>query len=692
MKRWPLHTTYFWERAPFFRILLPLAAGIAGYEYGWLSLNVLPIFILLLIVLAGYVVTALIKNRNNAVSFIDSCLLCSVLFLVGWLLCYQHDVRNNKQWFGKSIGDSEAFTARIKNDPAEKDRTWKLEVDMLNSMSNSIVKEVKGKAFVYLYKDGLPLTYKKGDTILLQNKFTPIKNAGNPFEFDYARYCARNNIYYQAFLPIEETAIYCHGSEEELKWTERAHTLCAAQLQHYVKDTITLGLLQAILIGENVNLDNELRQAYSDTGIVHIIAISGSHISFFFFVIAVLFSWIKNRKYKWLQYFIALPLIWFYVLMAGAPPSAVRAAMMFSILGIGFSLQKSANSLNYLLAAAVLLLCAEPMWLFSAGFQLSFVAVLSLILFYRPVYQLVSPVNKITRLLWGAIAASLAAEILIAPLVVYYFHLFPVSFIVANLAAYFFMGVVMIAGMLIILLSFIPVVASSLAAWTVFIVGYFNQLVGSLQQLNPKSFTYLVLNGAEVIILYLAIAGIAVFLMNKKKAGVYVGLGAFCVLLVLLCRNEWVALKQERLVVYNINRVSHAELIKGKRYHVLNTDSVNPRSKYYSIQPAHTAWKAYREAAKTDNKELIAVAGQTVLFLNDPPRNQQELPVDYLIINYPYKEVVAGQLNELFSPKKMVISGNYSRKRTAEWKEACRQLGVTLHATSTDGAFILESL
>src|SRR5690606_846697 len=133
--------------------------------------------------------------------------------------------------------------------------------------------------------------------------------------------------------------------------------------------------------------------------------------------------------------------------------------------------QKTSNSLNQLLAAATLLLCAQPMWLFAVGFQLSFVAVLSLILFYQPVYRLLSPVPKIARALWGAMAASIAAEVLIAPLVIYYFHLFPSMFIVANVAAYLFMGFLMVAGMLIIALSAFPAVAGAIAWVVTFLAG-----------------------------------------------------------------------------------------------------------------------------------------------------------------------------------------------------------------------------
>src|SRR5690606_29242173 len=191
---------------PFFRILLPIAAGIIAYEFSWLP--VLPMYLLAAVFffLLAFIITGAIRKRNQLTDYSSFISLYAFIFLTGWLLCYLYDARNHKDYMGHV--QAAAFTARITNTPAEKNKTWKLEVSILNGIHGQAITPATGKAFVYLYKDGMPFPYSKGDTIIVANRFVPVKNAGNPFEFDYARYCARNNIYLQAFMPIDETTIY----------------------------------------------------------------------------------------------------------------------------------------------------------------------------------------------------------------------------------------------------------------------------------------------------------------------------------------------------------------------------------------------------------------------------------------------------------------------------------------------------
>ena len=321
-----------------------------------------------------------------------------------------------------------------------------------------------GKALVYIYKDAAPLNLGKGDLVLLPADWKPIANAGNPYEFDYARFAGRQNIYFRQFISRDEMVVAEKAALPRHSWTDRFHAWSMKQLETHVPDKKALGLLQAMLIGDEVNLDEELLQSYSETGIVHIIAISGSHVTVFFLLVSGLLFWIRHKKYHWIKYLLALPLVWLYILMAGAPPSAIRAGFMFSLLGLGFILGRNRNPLNQLFAAAFLMLLADPSWLFTIGFQLSFTAVLSLVLFYKRTLLLIQPRNILLKNTWSVMAASLAAEILVAPLVIYYFHLLPAAFLVANVFAYLFMGLVLIAGTAIILFSWLPPLAKAASA------------------------------------------------------------------------------------------------------------------------------------------------------------------------------------------------------------------------------------
>ena len=689
MKHWPLNKAWFWETAPFFRVLVPFVAGIICFDKGWFAPIGSGSFVFI-IAFAFILVLAIIFSgkTTKGLHLATFALVFIMLLSAGAGVSFLSDVRNDNNWFGNDLSNGNTYLARITDIPTEKEHSWKVPLNMISSVNNGKVVPATGHAFLYLYKDASPMLLHKGDSILVPGKWHPIKNAGNPFEFDYATYCRRNGLFYQQTCSVNEIRLYSTNDPGTISLLEKAHDFCMLQLNKYITEPTTKGLIQAMILGDEVNLDEELRQSYADTGIIHIIAISGGNVAIFFVAISFLLWWLRHKQHLWIKYAIALPLVWFYVLMAGAAPSAIRAAIMFSLLAFAVMLEKNNNSLNQLFATAFLLLCAEPMWLFSVGFQLSFVAVLSLILFYKPVYAWLSPVNKATQLLWGTAAASIAAEVLVAPLVVYYFHTFPLLFVVANAVAYLFMSVVLIMGMGVIVLSFLPAVSNMIGRAIVGIVTVFDKIVVWLQGLSPRSFHFLVLNGIELCILYVVIGGFTVFLMKKQKAALFTGLCACCLLFLSFCGNEWSRLHQQRLVVYNTTKVNHTELIRNDMYVLINTDTSARKKINYVVTPAHTGWQAWKQDTPASS-DIFSVRGKTVLVLKDDIITDKQFPVDILVIDsIPNPDIP--KLHNIFSPSLIVLGNGYSAKQQEKLIRMCEQESITCHSVSLNGAFVLN--
>lgn len=642
------------------------------------------------ICIASFAFTAFKKYKCDPVKTVHFCALTISLVCLAWLHCYYGDIRNDRNWFGNKT-NSDFFIARITGAPAEKERTYKLPIQVTGAMEGKHYSPACGNAFIYVYKDEDSAKWHEGDELLIPNNWTPIKNSGNPFEFDYATYCARNNIYYQQFLPSNDIVLYKSGSIADLSFAKRVHIWCNEQLKKYVPGKASLGLIQAMLVGDEDNLDKDLRQSYAETGIIHIVAISGSHLTIFFFVIAFLLGWIRNRKYHWVKYIVAIPLIWFYVLMAGAPPSAVRSALMFSLLGIGFAFEKNTNTLNQLFATAFMLLCAQPMWLFSVGFQLSFLAVLSIVLFYKPIYKLYSPVYRVTKALCAAICASLAAEILVAPLVIYYFHIFPLLFVIANVAAYLFAGIILIGGMIIIAVSAMPAVAGVLGKGASVAIDYFDQLVFYFQRWNPQSFKYLSLSALELVVLYITIISFAYMLINQKKKAIFSGLVACCIFMILLCADEYYALHQRRLTVYNVNKVNQIELTEGKYYTlIMSDDAIDDQKKLFATNNSHIALHAWRQQYRHGQSECFLIGGKKLLILNQPlAPTTDTFKADYVIVNYDTKKIQPDLIAATFHPEKIILGGNITRRAVEKWKNAAAEAHVQLQAVSADGAFTI---
>jgi competence protein ComEC len=687
MKRWPLHKAYFWDTAPFFRLLLPLVTGIALYSL-WKGSLVAALFTVLFAYLL-FLITGIFKAQSvikRTATFVS----LNIFFVfLSFVLCHLNDVRNDKQWFGATVNTADFYKVRVRETPKEKERTWKLQVEVLESILPDQAQTAKGEAFVYIYKSKKTPLVHKGDTLIVSNKWQPVKNAGNPFEFDYAGYCARNNIYHQQFIGAKEIKEHILANRSDVTYTEKAHEWCMETLEHYIEDEEILGLIQSMLIGDEANLDEGTRRVFSDTGIVHVIAISGGNIAVLFVLVMTLFRWLKHKKYLWLKYTLALPLVWFYVLMAGASPSAVRAAVMFTILALGFVVQrrKDNNSLNQLFATAFILLVAQPMWLHAIGFQLSFIAVLSLILFYRRINRIWIPGNRIVRALWSSVSASVAAEILVAPIVVYYFHSFPVMFIVSNLLAYALLSSVLVLGMAIIAFSSVPAVASVISFVVSLFVGVFLGAIHYLQKYEPYTFHTLRINETELSLLYLVILFITLYLLYRKRLVLLSG-AAVLVLLFISLSIDWARdKKQRRLVVYNIGKWSYIELLEGNSNHILVAPDFEKVD--HVVMPAHIGWQVPWGDYKKGIVQ-VGIADKHVHLLYDTSYFRQGAKqIDCAIIAYKAKTKDLRLIDSLLHPETIVISYSMPARQLNNWKAICSEKGIRLHSMQ-DGAFILE--
>jgi competence protein ComEC len=627
-----------------------------------------------------------------------------LLFSAGMSVAGLHDARNEQWWFGDKINARGSYMVRIAGTPRVGQRSVKVPVEIIASVDSGKVGYVTGKAFVYVQQDDNTPSVQRGDTLLLPGRWEVIKDAGNPYEFSYAAYCARNNIRYRQWCGVEDVQLYGRCQQAALPLTERCHDWCMQQLSRHLGNHKSMGLMQAMLLGDEVNLDEDLRQAYANTGIIHIIAISGGNVSIFFVVIAFLLGFVRHPKHLLIKYAIAMPLVWFYVLMAGAQPSAVRAAVMFSILALGMALQKNKNGTNQLLATAFLLLCMQPAWLFSAGFQLSFVAVLSIQLFYGRIYNLVrfpaikiskkGIVNKLKRWvlgwpqgLWSAVAMSIAAEILIAPLVIYHFHTFPVMFIVANVAALLFMSVVLVAGIVLVVVSSIPVLAG-VAAWVIiYLVDGFGYVVGLLQDIGPDYFNHLLLSGAQVMLVYAIIGWLGWYLIRRSKTSLVGSLMVGCLLAASVCQSSYQHHRQRRIVVYNTPHATHAELINGTRYSVIATDRAASEQIGYATGPAHIAWQAWQEQVAPAHN-IYLIDGKVVLVLHSSVSYTAPTPVHTLILAAPTLPPLPALVAQ-YKPQVVVVGNQLARKQMQALAEICRENKIALHHTGTMGAYVM---
>lgn len=690
--QWPRREAAFWEEIPVFRLLLPFISGIALYDA---FPQKMPLFLTLALVtlLLGWLfILARIRRLSSGYLLVRFSSLLLLMAAAGYGLSAAHDVRNRADWVGNIPSYDGALLLRIRQVPKETPKTWRMETEALLAFDTLRARPVSGKILLTVFKNDPTCPYDLGDTLVIPSRLEAHSGPAHPFGFDARRFYNRQNNYHQLALPVDSVMIRGKQEPRAASLVARMNRWAMDALSRHVTDSDTRALLQAMLLGNEADFDPEIRKTYADTGVIHVVAISGSHLATLFlafFFIPYLVRGVWGRR---VQYSLGLIAVWVYVLLAGAPPSAIRAAVVFTLLAGSILLDVRHHTLNTLLVGVLMILCVEPMWLFTVGFQLSVLAVLSIVLFYPHLQRLVVVRNPVLRVLWNAVVVSFCAQMLVAPLSVYYFHNFPLAFLIANLVAWILIGIVaMFGGIGVLVFASVPSVAGGIAAGTAFFVRLFNRFIRVVQNWNPEALAHLQLSLAELVLIYLLLTLLAIGWIHKHKKAFFGAGLTLAALLGFSIQNQHAALQQDRLVVYSKSGVLVADRLTGKTFQPLFTDLSEDSLK--AAKTTRTGFRAWRKGGVADTSAVQHISGKTVLFYRDSANRfdaSLPFPVDVLFIARPLKGLSPVSLQAAFHPRMLVAGSPDKRWRVFAWKDSCKALGQPFHATLVDGAFVVE--
>ncbi len=681
----PIKQASIWEQTPVLRLLISFVMGILIYDHTTIGQCTNGTIISSAICAAGIAIItySLSSKRLKLLSSIVSIILPASLACT---ICYLQDESRDALTIVKEKQSKNSCMAVVIAKPELKTKTIKYTLRIINTLQDVKANPEDTKASLYVFKTGNQPNINKGDTLLLPNQWQFIRNAGNPFEMDYQKICARKNLYLQQFLYPNQLLVYAQKNRADYTLLDLAHQYCINSINHHIKDSTTNALLKAMIIGDEHDIDPNTREAYSDTGIIHIISISGAHVAILFVAIGFFLGFIKSKRHEWLKILLGLALIWFYVLLAGASTPALRAALMFSILALGKLTGQGNNPLNQLFSTAFLLLLFQPMWLFAIGFQLSFTAVLSLIVFYPSLATVFKPKNKIAQFFNNTIAASIAAEILVAPLVAYYFHNFPIMFIIANVIASVAMGAVLLLGMLLIIFSQTGFIATVISTLIVTISEVFHKCIYFLQPINFKSFKTINLPLSILLLLYFFIGSIAISILLKRKHAIWASVLALLLMSFIHLQKSLQILEREQLIVFNQSKATQCELIRANTYSILSGEEKED----WITRNAHIG--LYNpEKEEQNKKKVLLIRNKKILLLDSTTKTENPFPIDIIIVKSWKKHINVNELATAFSPEQIVIANNQNQYQTREWIEQCGIANIKLHNTKTDGAFNLPT-
>jgi len=691
-----LASSYFWKEAPFTRLFLPFALGIIAQEKLHLSVIVSVVIIFLSLIgfwsLAAFNSFNLYRWRHLAGMF-----LIALFFGCGSIQLHFF-----KRKLGSPITQEQTRSVCriVLTEPlSEKSNSYKTTGRLIEIKRNDSSFQTNERILIYFKKDSICKKLDYGDQIIFSKSFQPIRNSGNPGAFNYQEYCARQGIFHQVFLNSNDFILLKEKDKNAfIKFLIHIRRTVIGIIQQYIPGDKEAGLAEALLIGYKDDLDKELVSAYSGAGVVHIIAISGLHLGIIYGLMNGIFLlWNKKRKSKWVKPVVIISGLWLFSLIAGSSASVLRSALMFTFIVIGDSLSRKVSIYNTLSASAFILLWYNPYWLWDVGFQLSYCAVLSIVIFYKHVYSLLFFKNKIADAIWKLNAITISAQVLTLPLTIYYFHQFPNYFLLANLVAIPLSSLILIGEILLCALAVIPTVAE----WVGWILGklifVMNSFIEWIDQLPGSVWNRLQIDQLQSILLFIAATGIFLGILVINKKALFTGLACLSIFFLLRLRSFSTCEQQQKMIVYNIPGHPAIDFIQGRNYLFLGDSLLKTDGflKNFHLEPSRTLHRIAEGnilPGLIREGNLLQFGSKKILLLD---RNfklsgeEEKMNIDLIIVsqNPPVKPM---EVMKIFNVNKIIVDNSNNWWRINNWEEECRRAGLDFHRTDTEGAFVLN--
>lgn len=696
-----------WRELPFVRLLVPLIAGILLSCFFQFNSKILVGMLLLwpLLLWAAAKIRGLYRYR-----WLFGALMYLGAFQLGYQTTRFYDERNASDYFGNNISQTEQITVGTVDDaPIQKGNWVRLEVGVEQTGPTADSLQIQsGNLLLYVARDSISEGIAYGDRLFFQGRLNEVEPPGNPNSFDYRRYLHFKNIHHQAFVRAGDWQVLDSGNGNWFFATAidlQGQFLNTLRKQLDTPNEFAVG--SALILGYRDEIPEEVQMAYSQTGAMHVLAVSGLHVGIVFLILNFFLQQVKLQSVWWrlTKVVIILVGIWTFALVTGASPSVTRAAVMFSFLNVGLALRRDANVYNTFAVSAFLLLLWKPYLLASVSFQLSYLAVFGIV-FFQPRFarQLYVP-NQFLNYCWQLVCVSLAAQLMLVPLTFLYFHQFPTYFWLTSLLLVPLAGFELGAGLLLLLLEAIWPVGAEWAGkllWGMLKLG--NEFVLLVQSLPAAVFDGIWIGGAVVALLYLALGSSMMAIASRKFRWVVTGLAFLLAVSVNYAFTEWNRHEARQVVIYDIYKHTAIDFFDGKTVYSITDAGIDEKSLGFATEGHRFkmgmddlyTWhladpREHVHERIFFDRNFIQFHDLRMYVLDGPTDFQvtEKIKLDYLLVSGSPK-VFIEEILSVFKVGEIIFDSSNKRWQVEKWKAKCEELGVEFYVVDEEGAFVLD--
>jgi len=685
-----------WRTLPMPRLLLPLALGIGIGDYcllSWRHFQHLQYW--------GFGSLALlVLGLALRPGFRERAWFGSVLFLIV-LSAGFFRIEQSQQWYQKQHfswqkqGDSLSIWGKVlEAKPSPNSFRVLLQVKAKSRLDTTFWEKSSGKLLVYLKVPPEGLPPQTGQYILLSALVDTVKAPLNPDAFDFRAYLARKGVYHQSFVPVGAWKIDTVHQKQSLPLF--LQQFCLKTLEKHLPPGSTRAVGAALILGERSELSQEIQQAYSNSGAVHVLSVSGLHVGVLAIALRFIFGfWSRNKYAQKLGLGMELGSIWLFTLLTGAAPATLRAAVMFSMIIGARAVVRQYNIWNILAASAFVLLCWDPNLLWDIGFQLSYLAIAGIVAFQDWVYQRWIPPNLFWDYIWKLTSVGIAAQLSTGPLSIFYFHQFPVFFWLSGLVAVPLSGLILMLGLGLFLLEALHLPAAWLGQVLNWAIQVLNWSIVAIQELPGAVSSGFWWNALAALGMYGILTLVAIALYRRKLGWLNAALALLAIWGFAQWPGRYTAQKQQTLVCYQVPKASLLDLVQGQESLSLSNADTLPELMAAQNHRYRRQIKNVKRLSWADRFHwgMVRFEGNSLIFGDHKigiVDGEQGFPVgtpDFLLLrNNPriYPEDLGNK------PKLIVLDGS-NRWGTRMWvKKLALELGIPVHDTNEQGAWILN--
>jgi len=690
---------------PFVKILIPYIIGITAGMSFEITNSILFYSISIFCILTT---SWLLLSKQHYTRQFTAGVSVSVFFILVGIL----NVNMNKPSDFPEYDREILMLARLSEPAVEKANSYKTTLETVFYQTPDSVKHpVNQLILTYIEKDSASARLRYGDYVLLKSTVSEVRNAGNPHEFDYKSYLFRKGVVAQTYMKAE---MWQSVDSNDANWLyEKAHTIRDNLINIYVDKGISgeeLAVLQAITLGETSDITNEIRRSYVVSGGMHVLSVSGLHVGIVYVILGFLlkfFDKLRTRKYNYgivVKAILLIFFIWFFAMLSGLSPSVRRAAVMFSFFAFGQALNRPMNTINSLAASAFLLMLINPFLVSDVGFQLSYIAVLFIVMFQTRLTNVFTFERNWLKKLWELTSVSIVAQMGTTPISMYYFHIFPTWFLLSNLFIIFISTLIVYVAALLLMVSFIPFVSDWVAYALKYMVFAMNYMVEGVERMPYAAIENIYFDSVQMVLWYFAILSVSLWLIFRQYRYLRFGLS---VLVLIVAWSLWLNVSrhsENSLWVYNVKGGSAMQLNMGEHNIMFADTSVTPQDVDFGIKNNLLALRnprvkivsadsVFQSNLFLKDSSFLQILDKKIAIISDKKQvsytSVSKMKVDYVLVRQnPYLSIE--EIEELFDAKLIIFDSSNKQNRIDRWKEECSALGQNFYSVPDSGAFCVK--